>query len=160
MSCSDTDPYCVSYPSLVFPLQQILVEIAAESIAYGMLNFSTYTHTQMVNRLFCYCCHSGNLSAYVGDSNLEIYWLTPEFRHQGIPSTNSKRCLLAAALLLFSSDTSTYALDLVASGINNIKLGPFNADSSAVSLAEQLYAPDIIFARINVSHTLVDPEYS
>ena len=36
MSCSDTDPYCVSYPTLVFPLQQILVQIAVESIAYGI----------------------------------------------------------------------------------------------------------------------------
>ena len=38
MSCSDTDPYCVSYPSVVSQLQQILVGIAAESIAYGIHN--------------------------------------------------------------------------------------------------------------------------
>ena len=38
MSCSDTDPYCVSYPTLVVPLQQILVTMAAESIAYGIPN--------------------------------------------------------------------------------------------------------------------------
>ena len=43
MSCSDTDPYCISYPTLVFPLQQILVEIAAESVAYGML-IPQHTH--------------------------------------------------------------------------------------------------------------------
>ena len=113
-----------------------------------------------MNRLFCYCCHSGNLSAYVGDSNSELYWLTAEIRHQGIPSATSKRCLLAAALLLFSTDTITYGLDLVLNGINNIKLGPFNADSGAVSLAAQLWAPDVIFIRINVSHTPVHLEYS
>ena len=59
-----------------------------------------------------------------------------------------------------SSDTITYALDLLRGGILNIKLGPFNADSGAASLTEQLSAPNIIFARINVSHTLVDLEYS
>ncbi len=159
MSCSDTDPYCVSYPTLVFPLQQILVQIAAESIAYGMLTPQCIC-TQIVDRLFCYCCYSGNLSAYAGDSNSEIYWLTAEFRHQGIPSTTSKRCLLAAALLLFSTDTITYALNLVSNGIVNIKLGPFNADSGAVSLTEQLFVPNTIFIRINVSHTLVDLEHS
>ena len=37
MSCSDTDPYCVSYPAIVLPTEQILVQTAAESIAYGML---------------------------------------------------------------------------------------------------------------------------
>ena len=37
MSCSDTDSYCVSYPAIVFPTEQILVQMAAESIAYGML---------------------------------------------------------------------------------------------------------------------------
>ena len=113
-------------------------------------------YTQTVNRLFCYCCYSSNLSASVGDSNWETYWLTAEFRHQGIPSTTSKRCLLAAALLLFSTDTITYALDLVATGILNVKLGPFNADSGAVSLTEQLFAPIVIIQRINVSHTLMD----
>ena len=113
-----------------------------------------------MNRLFCDCCYSGNLSAYVGDSNSVIYWLTAAFRHQGIPSATSKRCLLAAALFLFSTDTITYALDFVLNGINNIKLGPLNADSHAVSLAEQLWAPEIIFERINVSQPLVDLEYS
>ena len=48
-------------------------------------------------------------------------------------------------------------LDLLRVGILNIKLGPFNTDSHAVSLAEQLFAPDIIFQRINVSYTL-DPQ--
>ena len=80
MSCSDTDPYCVSYPAIVLPTEQILIHIAAESIAYGML-IPQCTYTQTVNRLFCCCCHSGHLSAYVGDSNSEIYWLTEELRH-------------------------------------------------------------------------------
>ena len=66
MSCSDTDPYCVSYPAIVSPTEQILVQIAAESIAYGML-IPQCTYTQTVVRLFCYYCHSGHLSAYVGD---------------------------------------------------------------------------------------------
>ncbi len=110
-----------------------------------------YIYTQTVNRWFCYCCYSGNLSAYVGHSNSEIYWLTAEFRHQGIPSATSKKSLLAAALLLFSTDTITYALDLLVVGI---KLGLFNADSGAVSLQEQLWAPNIIFIQINVSYTL------
>ena len=35
MSCSEIDPYCVSYPAIVPPLLQVLIEIAAESIAYG-----------------------------------------------------------------------------------------------------------------------------
>ena len=158
MSCSDTDPYYVSYPTLVFPLQQILVQMAAESIAYGMW-IPQCTYTQTVNRLFRCCCHSGNLSAYVGNSNSKICWLTAEFRHQGVPSTTSKRCLLAAALFLFSTDTITYALDLLCEGINDIKLGPFNADSGAVSLAERLWAPAVIFSRIKVSKTLVDLEH-
>ena len=117
-------------------------------------------YTQTVYRLFCYCCHSGHLSAYVGDSSSKICWLTAEFRHQGIPSTTSKRCLLAAALLLFSTDTIVYALDFLGNGTLNIKLGPFNADSGAISLEEQLFIPNLIFIRINVSQILVDPEHS
>ena len=60
----------------------------------------------------------------------------------------------------FSTATITYALDLLSQEILNIKLGPFKLDSGAVSLEEQLWPPTVIFARINVSHTLVDLEYS
>ena len=121
-------------------------------------NVHTYLNSKQVVLLLLLFRQSISLCRWF---KLKICWLTAEFRHQGIPSTTSKRCLLAAASLLFSSDTITYALDLLCRGILNIKLGPFNADSGAVSLAEQLYAPLIIFIRINVSHTLVDldPSY-
>lgn len=79
-----------------------------------------------------------------------IHWLTAEFRRQGFPSTLSRRCLLASALLLFTSSAIVYALDFD-NQIANIKLGPFNADPATVSLVTRIWAPRAIFARINVS---------
>ena len=36
MFCSDVDPTCVSYPTVVSALQGILVSMAAKSIGYGI----------------------------------------------------------------------------------------------------------------------------
>ena len=156
MSCSDSDPHCISYPTVVFSLEQIIVEMAAESFGYGMANCSMYSqNTQTVGRVFCHCCYSGSLSAYVGDPDSEIYLLTAEYRCHGIPSTTSKRCLLATTLLLFSITTINYALDFLGSGILNIELGPFNSDTGAVSLSERIWPAQTIPSRINVSQSLL-----
>ena len=72
-------------------------------------------------------------------------------RRHGFPSSASRRCLLLAALLLFIITTISYSLDLTIQ-VANIALGPAEPDLTALALMERIYAPDVIFERINVGY--------